>query len=48
MFETDNLFPYNLVIVIDNHDQDITEVIIGANLIALTIKQSFSIIISIF
>lgn len=35
----DNLFAYNLVVVIDDHDQAITEVVRGADLIAPTVRQ---------
>lgn len=35
----DNLFAYNLVVVIDDHDQAITEVVRGADLIAPSVRQ---------
>ncbi|CAA2931353.1 Glutamyl-Q tRNA(Asp) synthetase [Arsenophonus endosymbiont of Bemisia tabaci Q2] len=35
----DNLFAYNLVVVIDDHDQGITEVVRGPDLIVPTVRQ---------
>lgn len=41
IYRKDNLFAYNLASVIDDHDQGVTEVVRGADLLPVTTKQIY-------
>ncbi|MGP1923448.1 MAG: hypothetical protein ACTS73_00285 [Arsenophonus sp. NEOnobi-MAG3] len=49
LFKTDNLFAYNLLIIIDDHEKGITKIVRSADLIAPTaVRQIFLYLYPIF